>query len=117
MYLCLGAKVSLADLLLIKGFPVMTVIRLYVFDIPLLGGKSLRNITTCLASSMAMHLVKLGKGRLAWCARIFSLMTFICLSTYGTWSRAPVVLRVVLTTFYLRDWNLGSTNIVERKKI
>ena len=43
----------------------MIVCGLYVVDIPVLVIKASRNITTCLANSIAVRLVKLGKGRLA----------------------------------------------------
>ena len=64
------------------------------------------------ASYIVVHLVKLGKGRLAWCDHMRSLITCICLSTSGTWSRAPVVFRVVLTTFSSSDLNSRSKKIV-----
>ena len=43
----------------------MIVRGLYVFESPLLGGKALRNIITCLSNSIFIRLVKLEKGRLA----------------------------------------------------
>ena len=43
----------------------MIVCGLYVFENPLLGGKALRNIITCLDNPIVIHLVKLGKGMLA----------------------------------------------------
>ena len=90
----------------------MIVCGLYVFDSQMLGGKALRNITMCLVSSIVIRLVKLGKVRLEGCARMRSLITGICLSTSGTWSRAPVVFRVVLTNFSSSDLNYRSTNIM-----
>ena len=87
-----------------------------MFYTPLLGVKVFRNITTFLASFMVICLVKLEKGRLAWCARMCSLINCICLSTSGTWSRASVLLRVVLTTFSSSDYNSGSTNILNTCK-
>ena len=43
----------------------MIVNGMHVFYIPLLGGNALRNITTFLANSVFIRLVKLGKCRLA----------------------------------------------------
>ena len=43
----------------------MIVLGLYGFDIPLLGGKALKNITTFLARYIAICVVELVKGRLA----------------------------------------------------
>ena len=43
----------------------MIVRGLDVFDSPLLGGKVLRNITRCLATSIVIRLVKIWKGRSA----------------------------------------------------
>ena len=43
----------------------MIVRGMYVFDIPILGGGALRNITTCLANYIFIRLVKLSKGMLA----------------------------------------------------
>ena len=90
----------------------MIVRGLYVFDSPLLGEKALMNITACLASSMVIHLVKQAKCMLVWCAHMRSMITCICHSTSGTWSRAPVVIRVVLTNFSSSDLNYEYTNIV-----
>ena len=95
----------------------MIVRGLYVFEIPLLGGKALRNTKTCLDSSIVIRLAKLGKGRLAWCDHIRSLMTWICLSTSETWSNAPVVFRVVMDTFSSRNCNSESTGIVTTCKL
>ena len=90
----------------------MIFLGIYVFDSLILVGETLRNITTCLAGYVFIRLVKLGKGRLAWCSLIRSLMTCICLSNFRTWSCAAVVLRVLLTNFSSRNWNSESTNIV-----
>ena len=86
----------------------MIVSGLYVFDSPLLGVKALRDITMCLAISIYIRLVKLGKVKLAWFAFIRSLITSIYLSISGTWSCAPVVFRVVLNRFSSSDLNSRS---------
>ena len=117
LYTCAYApNWSLQILFQSRDLPVTIVRGMYVVNSPLLGGKSFRNITTCLAKSIFIGLVKLGKVRLALCAHIQSLITYICFSTSGTWSRASVVLSAVLTTFTSRNWNSGSTHIVHTCK-
>ena len=83
--------------------PVMIVCGLYVVYIPIVGGKELRNITTCLANSIFIRLVKVGKGGLALCDYIRYLVSCIYLSTSGTLSHTPVVLRDLLTTLSSRN--------------
>ena len=84
----------------------MMVLGDYIYEIPPIGGKSLIQVTTNRIVSMIMLPGTLFNGRVIHMDLLYSLMTLMCASVYGTCSDSVVVSRVDLSGIIL----LGFSN-------